>query len=218
MSAVLIWDFCKPDSMSSGLMKFCNRRARASNGTLSTTATFVGRYSRTTKKGQKNMNPRIFVALALALTCNLSFSAALEGCVVRVADGDTVTIELDNGKRERIRFEGIDAPESSQTYGRESRKNLIDLLEKYGSCVIVEYDRRDNYGRIVGKVISGGVDLNLEQVKSGSAWVYRNYLKNLSLADKARYVAAEVSARNRDAGLWIDPDPTAPWIYRRNNR
>lgn len=108
---------------------------------------------------------------------------------MRVADGDTVTVELDNGKRERIRFGGIDAPESSQTYGRESRKNLIDLLEKYGSCVIVEYDRRDNYGRIVGKVISGGVDLNLEQVKSGSAWVYRNYLKNLSLADKARYVA-----------------------------
>lgn len=60
------------------------------------------------------MNPRVFfIALALALTCNLSFSATLEGCVVRVADGDTVTIELDNGKRERIRFEGIDAPESS---------------------------------------------------------------------------------------------------------
>lgn len=75
------------------------------------------------------MNPRVFIALALALTCNLSFSATLEGCVVRVADGDTVTVELDNGKRERIRFEGIDAPESSQTYGRESRKNLIDLLK-----------------------------------------------------------------------------------------
>lgn len=164
------------------------------------------------------MNPRIFVALALALTCNLSFSATLEGCVVRVADGDTVTVELDNEKRERIRFEGIDAPESSQTYGRESRKNLIDLLEKYGYCVTVEFERRDNYGRIVGKVISGGVDLNLEQVKSGSAWVYRNYLKNLSLADKARYIAAEVSARNRDAGLWIDPDPTAPWMYRRSKR
>ena len=47
------------------------------------------------------MNPRVFIALALALTCNLSFSATLEGCVVRVADGDTVTVELDNGKRER---------------------------------------------------------------------------------------------------------------------
>lgn len=94
-----------------------------------------------------------------------------------MADGDTVTVELDNGKRERIRFEGIDAPESSQSYGRKSRENLIDLLETYGYCVTVEYERRDNYDRIVGKVISGGVDLNLEQVKSGSAWVYRNYLK-----------------------------------------
>ncbi len=73
------------------------------------------------------MNPRIIIALALALTCNLSFSATLEGCVVRVADGDTVTVELDNGKRERIRFEGIDAPESTQSYGRKSRENLIDL-------------------------------------------------------------------------------------------
>lgn len=164
------------------------------------------------------MNPWIFVALALTLACNLSFSATLEGCVVRVADGDTITVELDNGKRERIRFEGIDAPESSQTYGRESRKNLIGLLEEYGSCVTVEYERRDNYGRIVGKVISSGVDLNFEQVKSGSAWVYRNYLKNLSPADKARYIAAEVSARNRNAGLWVDPDPTAPWIYRRSKR
>ncbi|WP_282195992.1 thermonuclease family protein [Turicimonas muris] len=164
------------------------------------------------------MNPRIIIALALALTCNLSFSATLDGCVVRVADGDTVTVELDNGKRERIRFEGIDAPESTQSYGRKSRENLIDLLKTYGSCVTVEYERRDNYGRIVGKVISGGVDLNLEQVKSGSAWVYRNYLKNLSPADKARYIAAEVSARNRDAGLWIEPNPTAPWIYRRSKR
>ena len=47
---------------------------------------------------------------------------------------------------------------------------------------------------------------------------YRNYLKNLSLADKTRYIAAEVSARNRDAGLWIDPNPTAPWMYRRSKR
>lgn len=53
------------------------------------------------------------------------FSATLEGCVVRVADGDTVTVELDNGKRERIRFGGIDAPESSQTYGRESVKTSL---------------------------------------------------------------------------------------------
>lgn len=122
-----------------------------------------------------------------------------------MADGDTVTIELDNGKRQRIRFEGIDAPESSQSYGRESRENLVGLLETNGYCVTVEYDRKDNYGRIVGKVLSGGIDLNLEQVKSGSTWVYRNYLKNLSLADKARYFAAEMAARNTMPGYGETP-------------
>ncbi len=48
-----------------------------------------------------------------------------------------------------------------------SRKHLASIVA--GKQVRVEYQKRDRYGRIVGKVLLDGIDVCLEQVKAGFA-------------------------------------------------
>ena len=55
--------------------------------------------------------------------------------------------------------------------------------------------KRDRYGREVCKVIRGGTDANLEQIKAGFAWWYREYAKEQTPEDRASYAAAEDDAR-----------------------
>ena len=91
-------------------------------------------------------------AAALALVCwTLACNAdTITGRVVGVADGDTVTV-LDADKvQHKIRLAGIDAPEKAQAFGNRSKQNLSDLV--FGKDVRVDWDKRDRYGRIVGKV------------------------------------------------------------------
>ena len=51
----------------------------------------------------------------------------LQGKVVKIADGDTVTIVDNSGKKHRIRLMGIDAPEKDQPYGDSSTQGLVEL-------------------------------------------------------------------------------------------
>src|SRR5204863_9459601 len=97
----------------------------------------------------------------------------LTGRVVRIADGDTVTILDATNTQHRIRLQGIDAPESHQAFGTQSKKNLSDLI--FDKDVTVEYEKIDRYGRIVGKITLAGTDIDLEQIKAGMAWHYKDY-------------------------------------------
>lgn len=106
----------------------------------------------------------------------------LEGKVVSVADGDTITL-LDAGNRQiRIRLQGIDAPESGQAFSQVSKRNLSDLI--FDRQVVVEYEETDRYGRTLGKVLASGHDVNLEQVKAGLAWHYKYYQNGQSPDDE----------------------------------
>lgn len=140
----------------------------------------------------------------------------LAGRVVRVADGDTVTV-LDAGNAEhRIRLSGIDAPESHQAFGTQSKKSLSDLV--FGKDVTVLYDKTDQYGRLVGKIIVNGQDINLEQVKAGMAWHHKEYEREQSPGDRELYARAEDEARAQHRGLWRDPNPVEPSKFRREQR
>ena len=83
-----------------------------------------------------------------------SLSNALAGKVVAIADGDTLTVLDSVNAQHRIRLQGIDAPESGQAFGTRSKQHLSDLV--FGKQVTVEYDKKDRYGRTLGKVIVGG--------------------------------------------------------------
>jgi len=63
---------------------------------------------------------------------------SLEGRVVAVADGDTITVLGAGNRQTRIRLQGIDAPESRQAFGQVSKQNISDLI--FNKLVAVEYE------------------------------------------------------------------------------
>lgn len=136
----------------------------------------------------------------------------LAGEVVGLSDGDTVTVLDASNTQHRVRLAGIDAPEKKQAFGERSRQSLSEMV--FRKKVTVEYTKNDRYGRIVGKVLVGNVDTSLEQVKRGLAWHYKAYEREQSPQDRVAYAQAELDARQRRNGLWQDPDPVAPWLFR----
>ncbi len=157
------------------------------------------------------MTAMLLFALATAVVAE-----TLTGRVVSVHDGDTLLV-LDKARRHhRIRLAGIDAPELGQPFGRRSKEELArQVVDK---SVTIKWRKSDRYGRLVGKVLVGGVDANLTQVSSGMAWHYTEYAKEQSADDRALYTSAEQVAQQESRGLWRDIVPEAPWLYRKRKR
>lgn len=133
------------------------------------------------------------------------------GRVVRVADGDTLSILAGNGHQHKVRLFGIDSPERDQHFGQASRRALASMVS--GKNVGVVRVETDDYGRTVGTVYLGERNINLAMVEGGYAWWYRRY------APYERHLAeAEQLARENGRGLWSKPQPQAPWNWRRINR
>lgn len=145
-----------------------------------------------------------------------AIAETITGKVVAVADGDTLTVLDGNHVQHKIRLAGIDAPEKAQAYGQRSKESLSELA--FGREVAVETNKRDRYGREIGKVLVSGRDVNLIQVERGMAWWYRTYQKEQSANDRLLYESAEGSAQTGRKGLWADKAPEAPWDFRRGIR
>jgi endonuclease YncB( thermonuclease family) len=159
---------------------------------------------------------RITLLFFLLITHCLVQADTLTGRVVRVTDGGTVVI-LDAGNvQHKIRLTGIDAPERGQAYGTKSKEYLSGSVA--GKFVVVEYDKRDRYERILGKVLLSDQDMNLEQIKAGLAWHYKKYQNEQTTADRVKYSDAERAARMEKRGLWHDANPVPPWEYRQAKR
>lgn len=147
--------------------------------------------------------------LSLALACLPAQGETLQGKVVSVSDGDTLTILVER-KQIRVRLSEIDAPEMKQAYGRRSRESLGELCGRHAA--VVRTAGKDRFGRMVGRVQCGGVDANAEQVRRGMAWVFDRYVTDRSL------YALQDGARVARLGLWSDATPTAPWDWRAQRR
>ena len=123
-----------------------------------------------------------------------------------VHDGDTVTCLDAAGQPQKIRLQGIDAPEFDQPHGREARQALAAKLA--GGAVRVEGAARDQHGRLLGTLWLGDRDLNRELVAEGHAWVFGGFAPDPDL------IAAESEARKAGRGLWAAPHPLAPERWR----
>jgi endonuclease YncB( thermonuclease family) len=135
------------------------------------------------------------------------------GRAVRIADGDTITLLDSINAQHRIRLEGIDAPESHQDFGTQSKKSLSDMI--FDKQVTAVCDKTDQYGRQVCKIVFDDKDINLEQVKAGMAWHYKDYEREQSSEDREIYAHAEAEARYARRGLWVDANPVEPSEFRR---
>ena len=129
-----------------------------------------------------------------------------------MSDGDTITV-LDASKvQHKVRLAGIDAPEKGQAFGNRSKENLSRLA--FDKTVAAHCHKKDRYGWAVCKVMRGATDANLEQVRAGMAWWYREYAKEQSPEDRVSYAVAEEHARAGRIGLWKDAKPVPPWEWR----
>lgn len=155
---------------------------------------------------------RLFL-LSLAFVAWSASADTLTGHVVKVTDGDTITVLDDSKIQHKIRLAGIDAPERKQPYGEASRKHLASLVA--GQTVTVNWNKLDKYRRIVGVVVFNGQDVNLEQIRNGYAWHYKTYEREQSPADRKLYANTEVGARAKRLGLWKDLNPMPPWEWRK---
>jgi len=151
------------------------------------------------------------LAVTLALA-PIAVAYDLLGMVVGVMDGDTIDVLTTDKVLVRVRLAGIDAPEKAQPFGAAAKQKLSDLV--FAREVVVVWDKKDRYGRTVGKVLVNGADADLRMVESGLAWHYKKYAWEQSVDDQLRYAAAETTARTRRVGLWRDAEPIAPWDFR----
>lgn len=159
----------------------------------------------------------VLAALLAAALPQASYAEVLTGRVVGVADGDTLTVLDDNKVQHKIRLKGIDAPERGQAFGNRSKQSLSELV--FGKDVVIEYEKRDRWGRIIGKVWGpGSVDVCLEQIRRGMAWWYDQYAKEQTEEDRLTYFNAQQEASKAEVGLWRDPVQVAPWEFRASRR
>ena len=154
-----------------------------------------------------------FILVLFLFLSNFANAKTIEGLVVGVADGDTITI-LDQQKNTyKIRLQGIDAPEKNQAFGEKSKQSLHNLV--HSKQVSIEYDKEDKYGRIVGKVTVDDVDVCLQQLVLGMAWHYKKYQNEQSVSDRALYSDTELKSKSLNLGLWSDDTPMPPWEFRK---
>jgi endonuclease YncB( thermonuclease family) len=158
----------------------------------------------------------ILVAIGLAILTTATHAETLTGSVVGIADGDTLTLLDATKTQHKVRLAGIDSPEKGQPFGQVCKKSLSDLA--YDRAATVESTKLDRYGRVIGKVLVDGQDVNLEQVRRGCGWHYKKYQNEQSLDDRLSYTSAEESARADKAGLWADKEPVPPWDWRKARR
>lgn len=155
-----------------------------------------------------------YLLVSLLLVTDLP-AAAVEtiGCrVIGISDGDTFSCLTPARETIRVRMAEIDTPEKDQPYGTRARQALSGYI--FGKDVALQVQDRDRYGRTVARVEVGSTDVTAEMVRSGAAWVYRDYLKDRSLLN------LEATAKHFKRGIWSLPpaQQQAPWEWRKQRR
>lgn len=124
----------------------------------------------------------------------------------RVIDGDTFVLKNEDNSFSTVRIWGIDAPEKKQKFGDKATSFLTSLIVEKPIRLLVK--SKDKYGRLVCQVFHEDMDIGLAMVRMGFAWHYVSITKNKALAN------AQAEAKRQQLGLWADPEPTPPWVYR----
>jgi len=149
-------------------------------------------------------------AILLLLATFTAQAATLQGKVVHIADGDTITILTESNQQVKIRLAGIDTPEKAQPFGNKAKQAVAALT--FNKQARVEVETKDRYGRTVGTVFVNGQNVNAEMIRQGLAWVYRKYTNDQKL------YALEEQAKRAKRGLWVSDKPIEPWLWRKGKR
>lgn len=144
----------------------------------------------------------------MCIHMTLIAQTTLQGKAVRILDGDTFELLINQNAIVKVRLSDIDAPEKKQDFGQVSKQTLASMI--FGKNVKVTYEKLDRNKRILGNVFIDNVNVNLKMVEKGMAWHFKKYSSDQKFAN------AEIIARKKRIGLWSMSNPIAPWEYRFN--
>jgi micrococcal nuclease len=127
--------------------------------------------------------------------------------VTKIVDGDTFWVDNGTEKGLKIRFIGIDAPESRRMfkkeigyYGKEAKLYLTELLTDKKVRLVSDVDPFDQYGRTLSYVyLEDGTFVNAELIKNGYA-VMMTIPPNVAFADD--FLKLQIEAHENKRGLW----------------
>jgi micrococcal nuclease len=127
--------------------------------------------------------------------------------VTKIVDGDTFWADNGSEKGVKVRFIGIDAPESrnmfkikKEYFGKDAKKYLSELLSGKSVKLISDVDSLDRYGRTLSYVyLKDGTFVNAEIIKNGFA-VIMTIPPNVKYADE--FLKLQQEARENKRGLW----------------
>jgi endonuclease YncB( thermonuclease family) len=151
----------------------------------------------------------------------LAIETFLSARVAEVVDGDTVDVEIGRD-RVRIRLDSIDCPEDGQAWGDIATYGLIKIIG--GQTVRLEIYGRDDFGRTLAtfyvrhQQTGAWLNANERMVMLGHAWVMHRYYDHLPPGRQNKLNRLEDWARAKKVGLWRDPNPLPPWLWRRRDR
>jgi len=140
-----------------------------------------------------------------------------QGRAVYVTDGDTITVRRTDDVNVIIRLYGIDAPEKAQNGGPEATEAVHNWLRANHWTVKIKELGKDRYGRTLAIILNGCEcdNLNKYLVAQGRAWTYERYCRDKTLCEELK--RRQHYAQGNKNGLWADPDPTPPWIWRKRH-
>src|SRR5262245_44304979 len=97
----------------------------------------------------------------------------IEGRVVGISDGDTITVLDDSRTQHKVRIAGIDAPEKGPAFGERSKQNLSALV--FQKNVEARCHKKDRYGREVCAMFVSFRDVGLKRISAGRGAKRRGY-------------------------------------------
>ncbi|WP_434779066.1 thermonuclease family protein [Neisseria sp. Ec49-e6-T10] len=164
--------------------------------------------------------PILFLSFAQAETVVEKLSCKIE----TVVDGNTIICQQDSTKETitLILFQSI-APNGKQPYAKKAKDTLRKLLNIENNFLIQSYGK-DQFGNILVTIFEYKLygcgsknlattctkynNINLEMIKQGASW---NNPLGQQFSD---YQQAQEEAKKAKRGLWTEPNPIPPWIYR----
>src|SRR6266487_1110254 len=123
----------------------------------------------------------------------------LQGQVLSIQDGDTLTVMVGN-KRENVRLIGSEAPNLTHSVRGKQARDFLGRLVR-GKAIRLEIDpvRRDPSKRLLAYVYAGDVFVNLELIRQGQAAISKGR-PSLKYADE--YQKAQTEAQEAGRGMW----------------
>lgn len=125
--------------------------------------------------------------------------------VTHIVDGDTIDVDLGEGQIHRVRYIGIDTPESVapgktvECFAKNAAAKNRELVENKLVGLEKDVSETDRYGRLLRYVFMDGVFVNQVLVAEGFA---RASSYPPDIAKQEIFRQAEAVARNEGKGLW----------------